>query len=96
MPLIRRIPKRGFRSPLRERREIVNVSALNAFDEGSVVDLKALAARGLVKGHDVWLKVLGEGPLMKRLEVVANAFSADARKKIEAAGGTVKIVTRES
>jgi large subunit ribosomal protein L15 len=94
MPLIRRLPKRGFRSPSRLRQGIVNVESLNIFDEGSVVDPKALAARGIVKGHLDGIKILGKGELKKRLEVVAHAFSASARTKIEAAKGAAKIVTR--
>lgn len=94
MPLIRRLPKRGFRSPSRLRQGIVNVESLNIFDEGSVVDPKALAARGIVKGHLDEIKILGKGELKKRLEVVAHAFSASARIKIEAAKGAAKIVTR--
>jgi len=94
MPLIRRLPKRGFRSPSRLRQGIVNVESLNIFDEGSVVDPRALAARGIVKGCVDGIKILGKGELKKRLEVVAHAFSASARIKIEAAKGAAKIVSR--
>lgn len=91
MPLIRRLPKRGFRSPSRIRQVVVNVESLNAFEDGSMVDHKALAERGIVRGRVDAVKVLGQGELKKRLEVVAHAFSASARAKIEAAKGTVRI-----
>ncbi|MDD5557568.1 MAG: 50S ribosomal protein L15 [bacterium] len=91
MPLVRRIPKRGFRGPRRVRPEPVNVGALNRFDEGSVVDRAALRARGLIRKSDAAVKVLGEGELGRRLEVVADAFSASARRKIEGAGGTARL-----
>jgi large subunit ribosomal protein L15 len=71
----------------------VNVESLNIFDEGSVVDPRALAARGIVKGRVDGIKILGKGELKKRLEVVAHAFSASARIKIEAAKGAAKIVS---
>lgn len=92
MPLIRRLPKRGFRSPGRVRLETVNVERLNIFDEGSRVDAKLLAERGIVRRRIDGVKILGKGELKKRLEVVADAFSISARKKIEDAKGTVKLV----
>lgn len=95
MPLIRRLPKRGFRSHRRETFETVNVEALNIFDEGAVVDEKALREKGLIKGAGVRLKILGDGSLTKRLEVVAAAFSVGARKKIEALKGAAKIESAE-
>ncbi|MCX6354602.1 MAG: 50S ribosomal protein L15 [Candidatus Aureabacteria bacterium] len=93
MPLIRRIPKRGFRSPRRERErmETVNVEQLNIFDEGAVVDPQALAARGLIRNRNTGVKILGGGELTKRLEVLADAFSASSRKKIEDAKGVAKV-----
>jgi large subunit ribosomal protein L15 len=94
MPLIRRMPKKGFRGPRRRRAEAINVEVLNRFEDGSVVDLKALVARGIAKGRGDGLKVLGEGELTRRLEVVADAFSASAREKIEKAGGTAKITEK--
>ncbi|MCX6358030.1 MAG: 50S ribosomal protein L15 [Candidatus Aureabacteria bacterium] len=89
MPLIRRLPKRGFRSQKRNRMEPVNVESLNVFDEGSTVDRAALKARGLIKERDAGIKILGDGALTKRLTVVADAFSSSARKKIEEAKGRV-------
>jgi large subunit ribosomal protein L15 len=93
MPLIRRIPKRGFRAPRGPRLDAVNVERLNAFDEGSVVDMKALVARGIVRRLSDGVKILGDGALTKRLEVVADAFSASARKKIEEAKGAARIAS---
>lgn len=93
MPLIRRLPKRGFRSPRRERIETVNVRDLDRFEDGSIVDLKALAARGLVRARAAGVKVLGGGELTKRLEVAASAFSASAREKIERAKGIARVTT---
>jgi len=95
MPLIRRLPKRGFRSHSRIRLGIVNVESLNMFEDGSVVDQKALVERGIVKGRVDIVKILGQGELKKKLEVVAHAFSSSARTKIEAAQGAVKIAVKE-
>lgn len=94
MPLIRRIPKRGFRPPCGPRIETINVERLNVFDDGAVVGMEALVARGIVRGRSAGVKVLGDGGLVKRLEVVADAFSASARRKIEAAGGTVRLAAK--
>jgi len=93
MPLIRRIPKRGFRAPRGPRLDAVNVERLNAFDEGSVVDMKAIVARGIVRRLSDGVKILGDGAITKRLEVVADAFSASARKKIEEAKGAARIAS---
>lgn len=94
MPLIRRLPKRGFRSPSRIRQVIVNVESLNIFEDGSVVDHKALTERGIVRGRVDVIKVLGQGELKKRIEVVAHAFSTSAKTKIEAAQGTARIAVK--
>lgn len=94
MPLIRRIPKRGFNNIFRNEYSIVNLSVLESFDAGSVVDINVLAENGLirlVKGS-VGLKVLGNGELTKALTVKANAFSASAKAAIEKVGGTVEII----
>ena len=87
MPLIRRLPKRGFNHPSKTLYHVVNVAALNVFDDGAEVTPETLAARGLAKGRADGLKVLGAGELKKKLTVRAHAFSASARAKIEAAGG---------
>jgi len=92
MPLVRRLPKRGFHNRNRKVYQVVNVGTLGAFAEGTTVDFEALAARGLVsrKGGDV--KLLAEGDAPRKLTVKVKAVSAAARKKIEDAGGTVEVI----
>src|ERR1700678_2920336 len=93
MPLIRRIPKRGFNNTQFATRYIsVNVSDLNQFDDGAKVDETALRSIGLANGPGAGIKILGNGELSKKLAVSASAFSASAKTKIEAKGGTVEIV----
>jgi len=92
MPLARRLPKRGFVNIYAERLDAVNVSALEAFDNDAVVGVEELVAAGLVKKCKYGVKVLGNGELTKKLTVRANAFSASARSKIEAAGGTAEVL----
>lgn len=93
MPLIRRIPKRGFNNARFGTRYLpVNVEALNAFDNGARVDEAALRGAGLVNGRGDGVKILGDGELSKKLTVVVNAFSASAKSKIEAKGGTCEVV----
>ncbi len=95
MPLIRRIPKRGFfNGAFKKDYAIVNLSALEAcYDAGAVVDEDALRARGLVKGrHDDGVKILGDGDLTKALTIHAEKFSGSAAEKIAAAGGTTVVV----
>ena len=90
MPLIRRVPKRGFvNGAFRKDYAILNLSALEAcYDAGAVVDEAALRARGLVKGrHDDGVKILGDGELTKPLIVHAAKFSESAAAKLAAAGG---------
>jgi len=93
MPLFRRLPKRGFNNArFATTYVVVNVEALNAFDDGARVDEKALRATGLANGKSSGgIKILGDGKLAKKLTVVANAFSASARKQIEACGGTCEV-----
>ncbi len=90
MPIYRRVPKRGF-SNARFRRDytIINVDRLNAFADGATVDLAGVLALGLVSMSAPLLKVLGTGDLTRKLTVRAQKFSASARTKIEAAGGSV-------
>ncbi len=96
MPLIRRIPKRGFNNARFTIRYIgVNVSDLNKFDDGAKVDETALRAIGLANGKE-GVKILGEGELSKKLAVSASAFSASARAKIEAKGGTCEVIARKA
>lgn len=91
MPLQRRIPKRGFRSPFRKVYQIVNVGALNKFETTSVVDAKALREAGLIKKSRLPVKILGGGELTKSLTVRANSFSSTAREKIVAQGGVAEV-----
>ncbi len=96
MPLIRRIPKRGFNNTRFATQYIpVNVGDLNKFDDGARVDEAALRAVGLANGRADGVKILGTGELTKKLVVVVNAISGSARTKIEARGGSVEIVSRK-
>ena len=93
MPLTRQLPKRGFKNYFRVDYAAVNVSVLNAFDNGAVVDAEALAQKGILKQlENGGLKILGGGDLEKKLTVRANAFSESAKQKIEAAGGAAEEV----
>ena len=89
MPLIRRIPKRGFNNHFRKEYSIVNLSILENFENGATVDINQLNEKGLIKlvKDSVGLKVLGNGTLTKSLTVKASAFSASAKEAIEKAGG---------
>ena len=93
MPLQRRLPKRGFRPLVRKEFAVVNVGALDLFDEGSKVDPAALQAAGLVRKLGDGVKLLGEGDVTRKLNVVVHAFSVTAKDKIEKAGGTIRLVT---
>lgn len=92
MRLIRRLPKRGFRNISRKVFVPVNVSKLDGFDAETVVTPDLLVSRGLAKGVTDGIKILGSGVLTKKLTVKAHAFSADAKTKIEALGGTCEVV----
>ena len=92
LPLYRKLPKRGFKNRFAVNYAIVNVSALNKFEDGAVVDLEALLASKLVRKELDGVKVLGEGELTKKLTVKATVFSATAKEKIEAAGGKIEEV----
>ena len=92
MPLARRIPKRGFHNIFAKPLEFVNVSELNRFDEGAVVDAQALLAAGILSKCPNGVKILGNGELTKKLTVNAAAFSETAKQKIEAAGGKTEVV----
>jgi large subunit ribosomal protein L15 len=93
MRLIRRIPKRGFTNISRKEFLPVNVSALNVFDAGTEVTPELMKAKGMANGLADGIKILGNGSITKKLIVKAHAFSADAKAKIEAAGGACEIVT---
>ena len=92
MPLIRRVPKRGFNNHFRKAYSIVNLSILENFEAGAIVDINALNEKGLIKivKDSVGLKVLGNGQLTKALTVKASAFSSSAKEAIEKAGGTAE------
>ena len=95
MPLIRRIPKRGFNNA---RHAIVyvpvNLSDLNRFEEGARVDEVAMKSVGLANGKSAGVKILGTGEITRKLTVIASAFSESARKKIEAKGGTCEVAAK--
>ena len=92
MPLTRRIPKRGFNNIFAKPLESVNVSVLNKFEDGSVVDAEALLNAGILSKCVYGVKVLGNGEISKKLTVKASAFSESAKEKIEAAGGKAEVV----
>lgn len=92
MPLQRRVPKRGFNNIFAEEWAAVNVSALEVFEDGAVVDAAALNEKGIVKKAGLPVKVLGNGKLTKKLTVKLNAFSASAAEKINAAGGKAEVI----
>ena len=92
LPLYRKLPKRGFYNRFAKEYSVVNVEALNKFEDGAVVDLAALAATGVVSQPKSALKILGKGELAKKITVKAAVFSASAKEKIEAAGGKIEVV----
>jgi large subunit ribosomal protein L15 len=92
MPLIRRLPKRGFANISRVEYKVVNVSDLNRFNAGSIVDPLALKESSLVKGKSPLIKVLGDGEIDRALTVKAHKFSKTASEKIVAAGGAIEVI----
>ena len=92
MPLHRRLPKRGFNNIFRTEYAIINLDTLEAFDNGTVVDIEMLTDSGKIKKPLAGLKVLGKGELSKKLTVKAKKFSASAKEAIEKAGGTAEVV----
>lgn len=92
LPLVRRLPKRGFTNIFRTRYAVVNVSDLNRFEDGAVVGLKEMMEAGLVSKLFDGVKVLGNGELEKKITVKATAFSASAKEKIQAKGGSVEVI----
>ena len=92
MPLYRRLPKRGFTN--RNSKVIVgiNLSALEVFENGTTVTVETLIEKGIVKNPKDGVKILGNGELTKKLDVKADAFSASAKEKIEALGGTAEVM----
>ena len=94
MPLFRRLPKRGFTNVFKKQYAIVNVDALNQFDNGSTVTLESLIESGMVKRADAkdGLRILGNGDINVSVNVKANHFSKSAAEKIEAAGGKAEVI----
>jgi large subunit ribosomal protein L15 len=97
MPLIRRIPKRGFNNARHATRYLgVNLEALNRFEDGARVDEAAMRSVGLANGKSSGIKILGDGEITRKLTVTAHAFSASAKAKIEAKGGTCEVVKKQA
>ena len=92
MPLARRIPKRGFNNIFAKPLEAINVSALEKFEDGAVVNAQALLEKGVLSKCEYGVKILGNGSITKKLTVQASAFSASAKEKIEAAGGKAEVI----
>ncbi len=92
MPLHRRLPKRGFNNIFAKPLEVINLSALNAFEDGDVVTAEALLAKGILAKCVYGVKVLGNGSVTKKVTVQANAFSASAMEAIVAAGGKAEVI----
>ena len=93
LPLYRKLPKRGFNNyRFATKYAVVNVNDLNMFNDGDVVDCEALLANRIINKCFDGIKVLGEGELAKKLTVKASVFSASAKEKIEAVGGTAEVV----
>ncbi len=91
-PIARRLPKRGFNNKFRVEYDIVNVQALNAFENGTEVTHELLISERIVGGKHCALKVLGNGTLTKKLTVKADKFSASAKQAIESAGGVAEVI----
>ena len=91
IPLYRQLPKRGFINHFAKKYAIVNVSDLNRFEDGAVVDAEALLAARIIRNVLDGVKVLGNGEITKKVTVKAAVFSATAKEKIEAAGGTTEV-----
>lgn len=90
MPLIRRLPKRGFNNPFKKKWQIVNIQHLNQFEDNSIVNVEVLKKKNIIKNTKTPVKILGLGNLSKKLTVEAHAFSQGAREAIEKVGGQVK------
>ena len=91
MPLARRVPKRGLNNIFAKPLEAINVSALEVFEDGAVVDANVLLAKGILSKCEYGFKVLGNGKVTKKVNVEASAFSASAKEAIEAAGGKAEV-----
>jgi len=93
MPLHRRMPKRGFHNPFEKSFSIINVESLNVFPAGETITPEVLRAHGFVSSATDMIKILGDGELTSKLSVHAHAFSASAKAKILAAGGTAEVLS---
>lgn len=94
MPIFRRMPKRGFTNArFKKHYTLVNVESLAVFSEGEIVDLAAVLERGLARKTGDMLKVLGQGEISAKVTVKAHKFSGSAKSKIEAAGGSVEVIS---
>jgi large subunit ribosomal protein L15 len=92
MPMTRTTPKRGFNNIFAKPLEIINLSALNRFEDGETVTAEALLAKGILRKCQYGYKVLGNGSVKKKVTVQASAFSQSAKEAIEAAGGKAEVV----
>jgi len=92
MPLVRRLPKRGFRNPFRKEYAIVNLRDLDRIEAGTTVTPRLLLERGLIRAVKDGVKILGEGELSHPLTVEAHRFSEAALRKIRAAGGAAEVI----
>ena len=92
IPLYRRLPKRGFHNVFAKHYTIVNVDALNVFEDGSVVSADTLIENGIINNVYDGIKILGNGEISKKLTVKASIFSASAKEKIEAVGGKTEVI----
>ena len=92
MPLYRRLPKRGFTNRNTQEIVAINVSALERFEDGATVDVNTLIEAGVIKKPRDGVKILGNGELTKKLNVKVDAYSASAKEKIEAVGGTAEVM----
>ena len=92
MPLYRRIPKRGFHNRNTKGIVAINLEVLERFEDGATVSVDTLIETGIVKNPRDGVKILGRGELTKKLNVQVNAFSASAKEKIEALGGTAEVI----
>jgi large subunit ribosomal protein L15 len=92
MPLVRRVPKRGFTNIFSIEYETINVERLDVFEDGTVVTPELLLQKGLIKKIRDGVKVLGSGEVTRKLTVKANKFTGSAKEKIEAAGGKAEVI----
>jgi large subunit ribosomal protein L15 len=92
MPLVRRVPKRGFHSRSHKEFNLVKVGTLESLDAGTAVTPELLVEKGLVRKNDLPVKILGDGEITRALEVSAHAFSRSAMEKIQKAGGTATVI----